>query len=342
MAGHTSQSGQVIIAEQAVEGTPVSDANLLANGIGLRLRSGSLAGNRDMLTTDPEIGGGRDTTDAYGGGIVFSGDYDLYTRFNTAPLLLRGAFGVSESATATGLSTHTITPSDGQLPFFTVYEEIGTNLVRFKYTDVVVNTLHLEAEANGFLTMTAGLIARMGVSNTPDVEAETILDNTALVVGTNIHVTYDGVTLPAKSFSFDLTNNFEDDNFYLGSLYVGDLTAKSREVTASVNLRHEDAGIMKQALFGSSTLTQAGGLISKKELVITCEAYEDIPGATPATKYLLELTLGKVALEPFAFEPSGDDAIEGDVAMRAVRPDSSVPIVEAVIKNGREDITVPA
>lgn len=338
MANFSSQSGQVIIAKQSVAGTPVSDANLLTNGVGLRLRSGSLAGQRDLLTTDPEIGGGRDTSDAYGGGIGFAGDYDMYARFNSLPLFLLGALGTGASATATGVNTHTITPIDGQIPYFTVYEEISNNLVRFKYTDVVVNTFHLEAEANGFLQMTAGLAARLGVANTPDVVADTIMDNTSLVVGTNITITYNGVTLPAKSFSLDITNNVEDDNFYLGSLSPGDLLAKEREVTASVNLRHEDASIMKQALFGSSSATQAGGLLTKQPLVITCSAYEDIPAGTPATKYSATFTLPTVVLEPFAFEPSGSDALENDVSMRAVRPNIATPILTAVVKNGKATI----
>lgn len=338
--GFTSQSGQVIIGRQTAGGSPVADADLLTDGLGLRLRSGSLAGNRDLLTTDPEIGGGRDTTDAYLGGVVFSGEYDLYARMNTIPFFLEGVLGVGASAagTASGSFKHTITPTDGQLDFYTVYEEISSNLARFKYSDAVFNTFHLESDANGFLTMTAGLIARLATPNTPDVEAEEILDNTQLIVGSNVLIKYDGITLPAKSFSLDIGNNVEDDNFYLGSLFVGDLTAKSREITLSANLRHEDASYMKQALLGSATATQFGGITTKKPLTIECASYEDIPGAAIGTKYKIVITLPTVAFEPFAFEPSGDDAIESEVSMRALRPVPGTPIITVEVTNGREMI----
>jgi hypothetical protein len=337
--GYTAQSGSVIIAQQTAPGATVTDANMLANGQALKLTSGSLAGNRDLLTPDPEIGSGRDTSDAYAGATSFSGDYEAYLRANSVATFLKGSLGLSSSATATGVTTHTITPADGQLPFYTVYEEISSGLERFKYTDAVINTMHLESGANEFLKMTAGLIARNVVAGSPDIVPDTILDNGNLFVGTSVSVTYNGVTLPAKSFSLDITNNFEDDNFYLGSLFLGDLTAKAREITASVTLRHETAAYMKQALFGTPTATQIGGLTTKQALVITATAYEDIPGSTPLTKYSLQLTLPKVIFEPFAFEVSGDDALENDVSMRAVRPDTTVPIMTAVIKSSKATIS---
>ena len=38
------------------------------------------------------------------------------------------------------------------------------------------------------------------------------------------------------------------------------------------------------------------------------------------------------------FEPSGDDALENDIAMRAIRPDSALPIMTAVVVNDSETI----
>lgn len=334
--GYNSQSGQVILATQDAAGTP--SATLATTGVSVRLRSGSLAGNRDLLTPDAEIGGGRDTSDAYLGAVSFSGDYEMYVRFRSIALFLRAALGEATSATATGVSTHTITPSDGQVPFLTVYEEISNGLERFLYTDVVVNTLHLEAEANGYLSATAGMIGRLVTAGVADIPGDALTDNTSLVVGTNITLTYDGVTVPAKSFSLDINNNFEDDDFRLGSFFLGDLTAKRREITASMTLRHNDSAAMRQALFGTSTATQIGGLTTKKQLVVNIAAYEDIPGGTPATKFSLTLTLPKVIFSPFAFEPSGDEALENDVEMTAVRPDPLTKIMTAVVKNDQAAI----
>lgn len=337
--GQTAQSGQVIFATQTAPGTPVSAANILTQGISAKIRSGSLGGDRDLITPEAEIGGGRDTADAYLGGVAFSGDYDLYVRFRIIATLLANALGTKASvATGTGAWTHTITPTDGQVPFMTVYEEIGSGMERFIYSDVVINTLHLECDANGLLTAQAGMIGRLVTAGVAAIDGTTIRDNTSMVVGTNIQVKYATALMPAKSFSLDISNGFEDDNFYLGSLFLGDLTAKGREITAGALVRHETPAAMKQALFGIPTATQIGGLATKDKLEIICTAYEDIPAATPPVKFSLKLELPKVIFEPFSFEPSGDDALENDISMRAIRPDSAVKILTATVVNDKATI----
>lgn len=334
--GHSSQTGQVIFATQTAPKVPVPAGDLETDGLSVKIRSGSLGGNRDLLTADPEIGGGRDTADAYLGTVGFSGDYDMYVRYRAIGLFLKNVLGAATTTPDTpvaGANTHVITPVDGQVPFMTVYEEISDGLERFIYSDVVVNTLSLEAEANGFLTATVGLIGRLVTPGVAAIDGAPLTDNTAMTVGTNIQVTYAGVSLPAKSMSISISNNFEDDNFYLGSFFLGDLTAQAREVSGSVTLRHEDASYMRQSLYGTPTATTIGGITTKEPLVISAASYEDIPGAT-GTQYSLELEFGKVIFEPFAFEPSGADALESDVAMRMVRPDPTQPIMKATLVNG--------
>lgn len=333
--GFNSQAGAIVVASQPTAGVPAPD--IATKGIGLRLTGGSLAGNRDLLTPDPEIGGGRDTADAYLGAVNFSGDYEMYVRFRAVSFFLYHCLGLKTSVNATGETTikkHTITPADsGTLPFLTVYERIAENLERFLYTDAVVNTFHLEAEANGFLTATAGLIARLSTPNATAVDPTNIMDNTNMAVGTNITVKYDGVVMPAKSFSLDINNNIEDDDYRLGSFFLGDLTAKAREVTASVSVRHKDSSAMRQALFGSAAATQIGGITTKKPLVINIASYENIPGTAASTKFSLDITLPKVIFTPFAFEPSGDDILESDIEMTAVRPDLATPVMTADVVN---------
>ena len=328
--GFTSQSGQVVLATQSGKGSLAT----FATGIAMRIKGGSLAPNRELLVPDAEIGGGRDVSDAYLGTVSFSGDYEFYARLESFATLLRGVLGVAVSTTgvpAVGANTHTITPSDAGLPYLSIQEKIGSGLDAYDYLDCVVNTLHLEAEANGFLMGTAGLIAaRQTVQGTP-VSSPT-WDNSPMIVGTNITITYNGVSMPAKSFSFDINNNFEDDDFRLGSFFLGDLTPKRREVTASVKLRHEANTTFRQATYGTPGATAPGGLTTKQPLVITCETYELI-GAT-AIKGRLELTFPKVIFKPFAFAPSGDDILENDIEMQVVRPNNGVDVMTAVIYNG--------
>lgn len=241
------------------------------------------------------------------------------------------------SATGTGFQ-HTIVPSDGaQLPFLAVEEQIGAGLEVFRYTDGVVNTFHLEADANGYLMGTVGMIARKQTAgNTPmtagQLSAST--DESAMIVGTNITMTYNGVSLPAKSFSFDINNNFEDDDFRLGSFNIGDLTPKRREATVGVNIRESSNAMWRQASYGNSAILTPGGLITKQGLVITMSTYETIPGITsPLTPFTLTLNFPAAALTPYSLDPSGDDIIESDLTFQIVRNQSYRPLVYAYVVN---------
>src|SRR3954451_20298780 len=164
MAAFSSQAGQVILRTQAVQGTFQADTPTA--GVGIKLRSGSLGPNRDLLIPDPEIGGGRDVVDANLGAVSWSGDYEFYLRMNSFLTLLYAAMGIKAApVTATGVTTHTITPSDAAaLPYLSIEERIGAGLDTYRYTDAVVNTIHLEGDANGFVQGTAGMVVAKQIS----------------------------------------------------------------------------------------------------------------------------------------------------------------------------------
>lgn len=334
--GYSSQSGQVILRTQTVQGTYNADTGTA--GVGVKLRSGSLASSRELMIPDPEIGGTRDVTDANLGPTAWSGDYEMYARVDAVTTMLNACLGTANSAVTTGVTTNTITPSDsGTLPFLSIEENIGGSLETFRYNDAVVNTLHLETDANGYLMCTAGIIAANQVAGATKT-ATPVFDELPMIVGTNVTITYNAVTLPAKNFSLDINNNFEDDDFRLGSFFVGDLTAKRREVTASFGIRESSSALFRQATYGTSAATGPGGLTTKNELVITCQTYEDIQGGTPATKNSITITIPKFALNPYSFSPSGDDVIESDISGQALRPAAATPLMTVVTKSARATI----
>lgn len=334
--GYSAQSGQVILRTQAVPGTYQADTGTL--GIGTKLRSGGLGTNRDLLIPDPEIGGGRDVVDAYLGAAVWGGDYEFYARIDSLNTMLKACLGSASGATATGITTQTITPiDDATLPFLSIEERLGSGLETYQYTDAVVNTLHLECDANGFLMGTIGIIAaKQTAGNTPT--ATPVFDELPMIVGTNVTVTYNSVSLPAKNFSLDINNNIEDDDFRLGSFYVGDLTAKRREVTASFGIRESSSALWRQATYGVNSATQVGGLTTKQELVIQADTYESIVGGTPTTPNRITITIPKFILTPYSLEASGDDIIESDIEGQAVRPLVGTPIMTVVTKSARATI----
>jgi hypothetical protein len=339
--GYNSQSGQIIMRTQTVQGTYNADTGTA--GVGVKLRSGALAPSRDLLIPDPEIGGGRDVVDAYLGAVSWAGDYEFYARYGSLPTMLNAVLGAgtgSASVVTTGIVTDTITPRDvPPMPYLSIEETVG-GLETYNYTDAVANTFHLESDANGYLQGTLGLIAAKQVAGASKT-ATPLWDNAPMTVGTNIALTYNSVSLPAKSFSIDINNNFEDSDYRLGSFYIGDLTPKRREVTASFTVRHSSAALWRQATYGLSTATQPGGLTTKQQLVITCQSYEDIVGGTPTTKNSLVLTIPQFILTPFSLEQSGDDILENGIDGQAVRPNPATPVMTAVIKRAGTVASIP-
>lgn len=336
--GFSSQAGQAILRTQAVAGTYQADTGTA--GVAIKLRSGSLAPSRTLMIPDPEIGGGRDTADAYLGGVSWAGDYEFYARLNSLTTLLKAGFGtaasVAGSGATAGSNVHTITPSDAaQLPFLSIEEDIGSGLENYRYTDGVVNTLHLESDASGYLQGTVGLVARTQTAGNTRTAAP-LWDNTAMVVGTNIALTYGGVTMPAKSFSFDLNNNFADDDYRLGSFYIGDLTPAAREITAGFTIREQDSSIWRQAVYGVQSATTPGGLTTKSSLVITCTTYENIAAST--VKGSLAITMPNFAINPYGYGASGSDIIESDISGQALRPNPANPITTVVVTSGNATI----
>lgn len=333
--GWGSQSGKFAIREQTAMGTTATD--LEDKGVGVKIRSGSLAGNRELLVPDPEIGGGRDITDALLGPASYSGDLEFYARFQFLGTFLRGVLGESSSdvdGNDSGIYEHVITPSDeSQLPFYTVYEEISSGLERAEYTDVVFNTFNLEVDPDGYLEGTAGLIGIKQLLDVPEKDIDDIYDNSTMTVGTNVTVQYDGSNIKPKSFSLDINNNYEDDDFRLGQFTLEDLTPKGREVTSTMGLRHKDNKLMRQALNGDNSAVTPGGIVTKKPLKVTIDTYTEIPDSEENTNYKLEIEIPKVVFTPFSFEPSGDDILESDVEMQALRPEPGTPIMTVKLYN---------
>lgn len=333
--GFSSQPGHVGFKTQGSKGAYADPGAVAPNqGVFVRTRGGSLGGNRELLVPDPEIGGNRDVPDAQLGPIAYSGEYDLYLRMESLAFFLRAALGTvaTTGGAVTGYS-HAITGGN-TIPWVSVEEKIGDGFEEFMYTDAKCNTFHMEADANGYLMGTAGFIAlSQALDPSPTAIGDQRVDVSGLLVGTSILVKWNGANLPAKSFSLDINNNIEDDDFRLGSFFLGDAIEKRREITMGVTIRPNDASLWKTAMWGGPAATVPGGQSFKDDAQIVISSYEDIPGATAGTKYSCTITVPQAIIAPFNVSPSGDDAIEHDLEIRAVRPNPAVDILTATVLN---------
>lgn len=328
--GFQSQSGQVGLRTQASKGTYL-DPGTSTFGIFMRTRSGALSGNRELLIPDPEIGGGRDVPDAYLGPVAFSGSYDFYARANAVALLMKGAFGPPVSTTVSDYKQHVFTPIDsGSLPWLSIEEAIGDGFDVFNYTDAKVEALHLEVDAAGFLMGTVTLNALTQTAGNT-ASATPPWDLTPMMVGSNCYIQWNGVNLPAKSMSFDVNNNGENDDFRLGSPFLGDITEKRREITMGASIRPEDSDLWRMAMYGSAAATSAqAGAVFKDDVKLVMESYEKITGAA-TQKYKITIDVPKAAIKPFSLNPSGDDIIQHDIEIQALRPNPASAILTVTI-----------
>lgn len=325
--GFSSQPGQLGFGIQSVRGTPVAATKFM------RLRSGSLGGNRDLLIPDPEIGGSRDTTNAYLGPIFFSGDLDFYPRMQSLAILAYGVFGAKSSTTVAGpplIGTHVITPAN-TLPWLTIEERLGTGLSSFQYTDAKVNTLHLEGEANGYIMGTAGLLALSQISGFT-AQPSPVYDLTPMMTGTMVTIDLNGDSFCVKNFAIDINNNIEDNDFCMGSNVLHDAVEKQRELTMSFTYRPDNDDLWTAAMYGDPAATAPlAGPAYQGAFSVLIESFETIGAVVSGTPYSVLIEVPHAAITPFKITPSGDDVIQIDLEVTAIRPTTGTPLATITV-----------
>lgn len=321
--GFNSQTGQVGFGVQTLKGTPVAATRFA------KLRGGGLGAERQLLVPDPEVGGHRDVTQASLGPVAFSGDVEFYPRMQMLAMLLYGVLGDSVDSVLAEGNQHVLTGAD-TIPWLTVEERISNTFESMRYTDVKVNSLRLEAEAAGFFMGSANLLGLGGASGFA-AQGSPTYDSTPLMVGTQVTVDFDGATLPAKSFNFEINNNLEGEDFTLGSLYAQDATEKRRDITAGVNYRPADSDLWKAAMWGDSAIdVPQSGPAYEGPLQIVASSFEFVAGTTP---FSVTIDIPNAAVSPHTINPSGDDTLEADVEIRALRPLTATPAVTVTVIN---------
>lgn len=327
--GFSSQAGQVGFGIQSVRGTSVAATRFM------RLRSGSLGGNRDLLIPDPEIGGNRDISNAYMGAIFFSGDFDFYPRMQNIALMAYGALGARASTNVAGppiIGTHVITPATS-LPWLTVEERLGSGLSSFKYTDAKVNSLHLEADANGYLMGTANLIALSQLAGFT-AQVTPVYDISPMMVGNEAVVNLNGSSFCVKNFTLDINNNIENDDFCMGSNVLHDIVEKQREVKMTFTYRPDDDLLWRSAMYGDPTFTApAAGPAYQGAFSVTITTFETIGAVVAGTPFSVVITVPHAVIAPFKITPSGDDVIQNDIEVTAIRPVLATPLTTVTVVN---------
>lgn len=350
--GILSQNGHLLVKTQASPGVYDNPgaAGLNAGWL-VPLKSGAISPDRELLVPDPEIGGDRDISGAVLGPVAFKGELEMYFRVRPwRTFLASWAMGMAYTQTVQSttimnevfISNPDYPKKDGVVgtpAFLSVEQMIGGagEFETLKLFNVACNSWTVEFSPTEYPTLNVDLVGQYmqgaGSPTTPTadhidahpfgppVENSTGATN---VPGTIVFWEPDfiggsGATiLRAKGATITGTNNIEDDDFRLGSLFLAGLTPKRREVTGTLTVRPEDADLWKQATWGDAAATSAqGGSPVMGRIMVYHYGVTTIPGSMNSEKYGAAWEL-PVYLHPFSVDPSGDDVLEYDLDFTAI------------------------
>jgi hypothetical protein len=230
--GFSSQAGQVVCVTGGAGHLPGRHWQPQVSE--MLLRSGSLGPNRELMIPDPEIGGGRDVVDAYLGAVSWSGDYEFYwshrrTEHTASQGLPRNGGGTGHDDWCH--DSHHHSARLGTLPYLSIEENIGGTLETYQYTDCCREhappRVRRQRLPHGYCRHHRG--EADGGQHRPFADLGQHSDDRRH----ERHCHVQRGAMPAKNFSLDINNNFEDVTSASGSFYIGDLTPKRREVTAA-------------------------------------------------------------------------------------------------------------
>ena len=183
--GFVAQAGHFGLKTQTAKGTFLSPGAVAPNqGVFIFFRSGALGGNRELLIPDPEIGGARDIPDAAAWSDLVLGR-DRHVRPHGVAGVLPAGRARRRTPSPARRPPASRTPSlrPTRSRGSRVEEKIGNGYEVFKYTDAKVNTFHMEADANGYLMATAGMIALKQELTTATAHGTQRRDSSPLIVG---------------------------------------------------------------------------------------------------------------------------------------------------------------
>lgn len=297
-----SQEGYLGIAKQVASGTYVTPAKYLyANSI-------DISPDDSLIITDSEIGGGRDIVAAYSGTLKYSGSVEFNLRPEAVGYFILGVMGSSTSSGIGAGYGHTFKFA-GTVPPLSIEKKVGSNLEVFGYTDVKVNSFRIECAAG---EVAKGSVELIAINETSGKTAQAATFEIAPVFTfAGGKVTLEGTDTSVKNVSFEIKNNIVDDDFRIGSKFLGQLQERRRELSAAIDVVPTNSNIYKKATYGSEGATVASGLQQTYSgaLHLSFETADGVYIPSTTTKYTMDID---IPIAVFKFAPltlSGDDLI---------------------------------
>lgn len=319
---YSAQDGYVGLAIQNAQGTFLSPTDFM------------LATSVDMNPTDskiypdPEIGSGRDVQFVDQGSYKVAGSVDAYMRHEAVGILVYGALGgysaSGEQNPGDGDYLHVFQPiASGELPWISMERSVSDANYILQEKDIKVNGFNLDASPNEYSTLSFDLV---GISDawtaTPSVVT---LDESPLIVGNGVTVEMNGVEFSVKTLSLKLSNNLVDDDFRLGSRFLGGIQERRRELTLNMDVSFDPSNeLYRKAFYGDASATQAAYDVHAENVVITFDSREEIQNGGAGENYRWVIELPYCVFMAAPVKTSNDNLIVVPLELMAIK-DSSVP-----------------
>lgn len=319
MAGLRGNQAWVMAARQSAKGTPATVAAGTTHKMPFSGGNLSPVRETDVLS---ETDNARDRGEPYVVTSGVEGSPEVYVRDESIGLLLLGVLG-TDTVTGTGPNyTHTVTPAN-TLPYMTFWRNISGTLYE-RYTDCMVSSLTISAEAGAPLTAAVGIqgITPTRLTANPDATDIVPIASSSVYNYNQAAVTLGGgATSLVRSFELTVENNVTRQQ--TDDVVPYDLTPGLREVSLSFDMIFESLDEYNKFHYGDAAGTQIDDEIYKTSATFTF---------SKGTNNEIAFNLPSIAYEELNPEPDpGGDPIV--VSVRAVGIKSLSPIVTATVKN---------
>lgn len=252
---YRSGKGSIAIGKQSGKGSPLAAASCEF----VRFESEAMANAQDIANVRAG-GGDRDVVWNLRRNYAFDGEFVAFAQPKIAGLLSYLALGTdstvinANSGASTGYKHRLIPSSNGEVPYVTIYREVGDQIYD-RVSDSKCNALTIEGAAGEPIKMTYAYVGiENELQNTPLSES---LDATRPLSMTNTDVWLNGAQITkCKSFTITITNNVADD-IYTTNILREDIIEGNLDVEIEATLLFDDHDMYRKVLFGGDT-TKAG------------------------------------------------------------------------------------
>jgi hypothetical protein len=317
MAGLSGKSAWIAGAKQTAKGVAATDPTFKNAFSG-----GNIA---PVLETDrlSETDSSRDQSAAYITTSGVEGSPELYVRPESLGFYLAGVLG---SVVTTGTTNFTHVMKPGQvLPWYTFWKNIGgADGLYEKYTDCIVGSLSISAEAGAPLTATAGIQGLTPERLTTDPAVAVDMDSDTVFNFNKAAVSLGGgPTRLVRSFELTVENNVERQQ--TDDVVPYDISFGQREISLGFDMLFENLDEYNKFYYGGSAGTQITDSIFTTDAQFTFTIDVDTE---------IAFTLPSIAYEEFPLEPDpGGAPIVSSIRAVAQKQTGITDLLTATLKN---------